>query len=485
MGVVAGVDSSTQSCTVELRDADDGRLLGTGRAPHPVTYPPRSEQDPAAWWEALRLALAAAADQARVEAADIDAISVAAQCHGLVALDAADAVIRPAKLWNDTTSAAEARELVSRLGAPAWVRSIGLTPTAALTISKLRWLAVHEPENLRRLRSVMVPHDWLTSRLTGRRVTDRSDASGTGYYSAAESRWRTDLLDELVSDEVDWSAALPDVLGHSEPSGTVTPAAAAELGLRPDVVVGPGGGDQHLGAVGLGLRTGDVAYSLGTSGVVLALSEAPVFDERGWVDGVADATGAYLPLVCTLNATKVTDTVARWLGVPVVELSQLALQADRSGPRPVLVAYLDGERSPSLPGAQGLLGGLTTSTTREQIALSAFEGVLLGLVRGEEALRACGVPVDGTVVVAGGGGRSPAYRQVLADLTGRPVHTVEAPEATARGACVQAAAVLSGADIREVRDDWRPRVTSATEPSTTSVHSVRADYTDLARWQAG
>ncbi|WP_369133979.1 xylulokinase [Modestobacter sp. I12A-02662] len=479
------MDSSTQSCTVELRDADDGRLLGTGRAPHPVTYPPRSEQHPSAWWEALRLALAAATDQARVPVTDIDAMSVAAQCHGLVALDAADEVIRPAKLWNDTTSADEARELVARLGAPAWVRSIGLTPTAALTISKLRWLARHEPENLRRLRSVMVPHDWLTSRLTGRRTTDRSDASGTGYYSAAESRWRTDLLEEFVSDEVDWAAALPDVLGPSEPSGTVTSAAAAELGLRPDVVVGPGGGDQHLGAVGLGLRTGDVTYSLGTSGVVLALSEAPVLDERGWVDGVADATGAYLPLVCTLNATKVTDTVARWLGVPVTELSELALQADRSGPRPVLVAYLDGERSPSLPGARGLLGGLTTSTTREQIALSAFEGVLLGLVRGEEALRACGVPVDGTVVVAGGGGRSPAYRQVLADLTGRPVHTVDAPEATARGACVQAAAVLSGADVRDVRDDWRPPVTSATEPSRTPVRSVRDDYTDLARWQVG
>jgi xylulokinase len=333
------------------------------------------------------------------------------------------------------------------------------------------------------VRSVLLPHDWLTTRLTGRRVTDRSDASGTGYFAAHEMRWRTDLLERLVSPDLDWAAALPEVLGPGEPAGTVTRAAAAELGLRTDVVVGPGGGDQHLGALGMGLCTGDLAYSLGTSGVVLAPSAQPVFDERGWVDGVADATGAYLPLVCVLNATKVTDAVAGWLGVPVTALSDLALRADRSADRPVLVAYLDGERSPSLPTAQGLLGGLTTATTREHLALSAFEGVLLGLVRGEEALRACGIPVDGTLLVVGGGARSPAYRQVLADLTGRPVHTVDAPEATARGACIQAAAVLAGADVRSVRDAWRPAVTSTTEPSTAELAGVRDRYARMVGWQ--
>jgi xylulokinase len=483
MPVVAGVDSSTQSCTVELRNADDGRLLGTGRAPHPVTHPPLSEQHPQVWWEALREALPAAARAAAISTADIDAISVGAQCHGLVALDARDEVIRPAKLWNDTTSSAEARELVDRLGASTWVRTIGLTPTAALTVSKLAWLSRHEPENLRRLTTVLVPHDWLTFRLTGRRVTDRSDASGTGYYAASEGRWRTDLLTRFVSPDVDWDAALPEVLGASVAAGTVAAAAAAELGLREDVVVGPGGGDQHLGAVGMGLEPGDVAYSLGTSGVVLALSESPVFDENGWVDGVADATGGYLPLVCTLNATKVTDTFARLLGVSLHELTQLALAADVSGPRPVLVAYLDGERSPSRPGAQGLLGGLTTATSREQVALSAFEGVLLGLLRGAEALQACGVPVHGKVVVAGGGARSAAYRQVLADLADRPVLTIDATEATARGACVQAAAVLAGADIRKVRDAWRPAVTSTTEPRRVQSGALRERYEEMSGWQ--
>jgi xylulokinase len=483
MPVVAGVDSSTQSCTVELRDADDGRLLGTGRAPHPVTHPPLSEQHPHVWWTALREALPAAADAAGVATTDIAAVSVAAQCHGLVALDADDEVIRPAKLWNDTTSSAEARDLVDQLGASAWVRTIGLTPTAALTVTKLAWLARHEPAHLERLRSVLVPHDWLTFRLTGRRATDRSDASGTGYYATSQARWCVDLLDRFVSPDVDWEGALPEVLGPSTAAGTVTAATAADLGLRPDVLVGPGGGDQHLGAVGMGLEPGDVAYSLGTSGVVLTPSESPVFDESSWVDGVADATGGYLPLVCTLNCTKVTDTFARLLGVGLPELTQLALAADPAEPRPVLVAYLDGERSPSRPLARGLLGELTSATTREQLALSAFEGVVLGLVRGAEALRECGVPVDGEVVVVGGGARSAAYRQVLADLTDRPVRTLDTPEATARGACVQAAAVLSGSDVRALRDAWRPDVTSTTEPRRVPSEVLRERYAEMSDWQ--
>ncbi|MEU4834541.1 xylulokinase [Streptosporangium sp. NPDC023615] len=480
MPVVAGIDSSTQSCTVELRDADDGALLGTGRAPHPATHPPLSEQDPAAWWRALTTALALACRDAGVRPASIDAVSVTAQCHGLVALDAAGQVLRPAKLWNDTTSASQAAGLVARYGARNWVRATGLTPTAALTVTKLAWLAEHEPGNLRRLTTVLVPHDWLTYRLTGERVTDRSDASGTGYYAAFENRWRTDLLTELVSADVDWDAAVPRVLGPAEPAGHVLPEVAAELGLRPGVLVGPGGGDQHLGAVGLGLRTGDVAYSLGTSGVVLSVSAHPVFDSTGWVDGVADATGGYLPLVCTLNSTKVTDTFARLLGVDVETLGHLALAADPARARPTLVAYLDGERSPDLPNAQGVMAGLTTASTREGLALSVFESVIFGLVRGHQAIDAAGVPTPGEVVAVGGGARSLAYRQVLADVLGRPVITRDAPEASARGACVQGAAVLSGSGIKDVRDAWRPPLAAIVPPRPGDPAALMERYLLLA-----
>jgi len=222
--------------------------------------------------------------------------------------------------------------------------------------------------------------------------------------------------------------------------------------------------DQPAGALGLGLSPGDLLYSLGTSGVVMTSCSRPVHDASGWVNGVADAAGGYLPLVCTLNATKVTDTVARLLGVDHDGLADLALAASRTAGRPVLAAYFDGERSPDRPRATGALVGLTNETSREEVALAAVEGVLLGLVRGQHALASAGAAVDGEVAVVGGGARSLAYRQVLADLVGQPVVRRDAPEATARGAAVQAAAVLAGEPIDLVARRWRPPVIDVTDP---------------------
>ncbi|WP_300266109.1 xylulokinase [Microbacterium sp.] len=458
--VVAGVDSSTQSCTVELRTLSTGELVGTGRAAHPVTHPPVSEQHPDAWWRALRDALA---ESRRDNDVRIVGIGVGAQCHGLVAMDAAAEVIRPAKLWNDTTSGPQAAAALAKHPSDWWAEQIGIVPSAAITITKLAWLAEREPDALARVRHLAVPHDWLTFRLTGNHVTDRSDASGTGYFSADTMRWRTDILDEVVG-ERDWAPLLPEVLGPDAAAGTVTADAAAQLGLDRDVIVSAGGGDQHLAAAGIGLRTGDIAYSLGTSGVAIATTPDPVKDVTGAIDGVANVTGGYLPLVCTLNATKVTDTIARLLAVDHHELGRLALAAPLTADRPVLAAYLDGERSPRLPDANGMLAGITSGTTREQLALAAYEGVVLGLLRGERALATQGIAVTGRTIAVGGGARSDAYRQIIADLTGRPVHTVDAPEGTARGAAIQAAAVVRGESVAAVAEAWAPTVTSVTEP---------------------
>lgn len=464
MGVVAGVDTSTQSCTVELRDSSDGTLLGSGRTPHPPTWPPVSEQDPAAWWEALQVALGLALADARLQSTTIDAISVAGQCHGLIMLDSRGNVLRPAKLWNDTSSSPQASRLVAELGLAGWANSVGSVPTAAFTITKLAWVAENEPQYLPQIAHILLPHDYLSYRLTGRAITDRSEASGTGYYSAHEGRWLTEHLDQFVSSSVDWSPLLPKVLGPSDPAGLVTAEAAEALGLRRDVIVGPGGGDQHVGALGIGLAPREVLYSLGTSGVVMTTSPTPVHDVTGWVDGVADAAGGWLPLVCTLNATKVTNLFANLLGVDLAELTRLALASERRPDRMVLAAFLDGERSPDRPGSRGLLGGIRADATREEFAFAAFEGVLLGLVRGHEAIRSCGVAADGAVIATGGGARSEAYLQILADLLGTPVETRDAPEAVARGAAVQAAAVLQGLDVRGVRDSWRPPTSTVVEP---------------------
>jgi xylulokinase len=483
MKVVAGVDSSTQSTTVVLRDAATGRIVGSGRSPHPTTTPPVSEQDPHTWWDALVLAMHQAREAAGVDEDDIVAIAVAAQCHGLVALDADGDVIRPAKLWNDTTSSAEVAELTARIGAEKWIKRVGSLPTAAFTVSKVLWLARHEPASFARMRTVLLPHDWLTHRLTGRFVTDRSEATGTGYYDARAGEYALEVL-ALIDPERDWAAQLPEVLGPSDPAGRVLPAVSAELGISPDAIVGAGAGDQHAGAVGLGVRPGDTVFSLGTSGVVYSVSSEPVTDLSGIVNCVADAAGGFQPLVCTLNAAKVTDAVARLLGVDHTELSRLAAAAPRTADRPVFAAYLDGERTPNLPDARGVLSGFGSDLTREQLALAAYEGVVFGLVRGLEVITGQGVSQDGKVIAVGGGAHSPAYLQAIADITGRPVETADGVEIVAAGAAVQAAAVLRGVPITEQRDAWAPRTQLAATPRVDpTLGSVRARYTTTAAWR--
>ncbi|WP_165877441.1 xylulokinase [Agromyces fucosus] len=480
MPIVAGVDASTQSSTVELRDADSGALLGTGRAAHPETFPPVSEQHPSAWWSAVASAFAAAAQDAGVRSQEIRAISVGAQCHGLVLLDHDGVPLHPAKLWNDTTSAPQAARLLTEFGGKGWADAVGSVPTAAFTITKLAWMAEYKPELLGQAATVLLPHDYLTFRLTGRFVTDRSDASGTGYFAAHEGRWRTDLLDRVIGAR-DWDTMLPTVLGPDEAAGTIAAAVADELGLDRDVLVGAGGGDQHLSAVGIGLANGDVAYSLGTSGVVMTASAHPVFDPEGIVTGVASAVGGYLPLACTLNATKVTDWAARMLGVSVQGLGELALRGNPAD-RPVLAAFLDGERTPNRPDAVGVLAGLTTTTTREELARAAFEGVLLGLVEAHARLGAVGAAADGEVTITGGGARSSAFRQLLADLLGRPISTRDSAESTARGAALQASAVLRERSVADVAVELRPDTTSVTDPQHEAPARLRDQYRTLSAW---
>ena len=467
MPLVMGVDSSTQSTKVEVRDADTGALVAEARAPHPPTTPPRSEQDPYAWWEAFERAVAQVSDG--VDLGEVGAIAVAGQQHGMVVLDGHGDVIRPAKLWNDTESAADARWLIGRLGGPAaWADACGTVPVAALTITKLSWLHRSEPDAWARLARVCLPHDWLTYRLTGELTTDRGDASGTGYWSPAEGRYRLDLL-AVVDGDVDWLPCLPRVLAPEEAAGTTR-------ALGTEAVVAPGTGDNMAAALGIALAPGDVAVSIGTSGTVYAVSDAPTADPTGAVAGFADATGRFLPLVCTLNATKVTDAVARLLGVGHRELDALASQSEPGARGVVLVPYFDGERVPDRPDATGAVAGLRSDVTRADFARAAFEGVVCGLLDGLDALAAAGVDVTGRLVLVGGGARSRAYRQVLADLSGRPVVVPPGPEHVATGACVQAAAVLHRRPVAEVAAARTPPDAAVVEPRLVDTESIRARH---------
>ncbi len=450
MPLVVGVDSSTSACKVQVRDADSGTLVASGHAPHPATAPPRSEQDPADWAMAFATACAMAGVPDRHRPV---AIAFAAQQHGAVVLDAHGNVVRPAKLWNDTESAPDAEELLGELpgGAGAWATACGSVPVPSFTITKLRWLRRCEPDAFRRLDAVLLPHDWLTWRLTGRRTTDRGDASGTGYWSPAEGRYRSDLL-AMVDDAVDWNGALPTVLGPREVAGEWAGSG---------VIVGPGTGDNMASALALGLQPGDLSLSLGTSGTAYTVSDRPSADASGTVAGFADATGRFLPLVCTLNATKVTDAVARLLGVGLAQFDQLALAAPAGAGGLVLVPHLDGERTPNRPEASGTLSGLRSDVSPSQLARAAVEGVVCNLLEGAEAL---GQPTLERTYLVGGGARSSAFRRVVADLTGRPVVVPAEDELAACGAALQAAAVFHGCQLDALAAAWRLGTGEVLEP---------------------
>jgi len=473
--VVVGVDSSTQSCTVVARRPDDGAVVGAASAPHPQTRPPVSEQDPRAWWDAFRKSLQSFRDM------EIDAISIDGQGHGMVLLDSQDEVIRPAKLWNDTESRAESAELIATLGQAKWVEKTCIVPVPAFTICKLLWVFRHEPSVRNRLRRILLPHDWFSFRLTGHLYTDRSEASGTGYFSPVTSTWQPELL-RLVDADVKWEPMLPDIAGPGDIVGRVSPEGAASTGLREGIPVGPGCNDNSASALGLGLRQSDVCISVGTSGTVFAPSAAPVFDTTGAVDGNADATGSFLPLVCTLNATKITDWAMRILGVDQDLLAQMALHAPASRERPILVPFFDGERTPNLPLAAGLMVGLRSDTTAEQLARACYEGVLLGLASGLEALIAAGVDVSGRVILTGGGAASPAYVQLLADVLDRPVHIATETKSAALGAAIQASAVLHGVPVSEIQQCWAPELKVGADPRPDQAcDELRNRYRELVK----
>lgn len=460
MPLVAGVDSSTQSCKIVITDAASGTILRQGRASHPAG----TEVAPSAWWDALQAAIA---DAGGLD--DVAAISVGGQQHGMVVLDAEGRVIRDALLWNDTRSAQAALDLIDEVGADEFARRVGVVPVASFTGTKLRWLRDAEPEKAARVAAVALPHDWLTWRLRGfgpagesplgpvldELTTDRSDASGTAYWSAISGEYDLDLFNRALGH----SAVLPRVLGPGESAGT-TPAG---------VVVGPGAGDNAGAALGLGAASGDVVVSIGTSGTVFAVTESPAQDASGTVAGFADASGLYLPLIATLNAARILDAVAGLLGVDHDELGRLALAAEPGASGLVLQPYFEGERTPNLPNATASLFGLTLlSTTRENLARAAVEGLLCGLADGLDAVRGQGVTAE-RILLIGGAALNPAVQAIAAQVFDVPVVIPTPGEYVAGGAAAQAAWALTGE-----RPDWPLSI--AAEPPVDHRPVIREQY---------
>jgi xylulokinase len=466
MTLVAGVDSSTQSCKVVIREITTGALARSGRAAHPDG----TEVDPASWWVALQKAVA---DAGGLD--DVAAISIAGQQHGMVVLDAQGRVIRPALLWNDTRSAAAARDLIAEIGAGEFARRTGSVPVASFTLTKLRWLRDQEPENAAHVAAVALPHDWLTWRLMGygpagesplgpvldALITDRSDASGTAYFSSERDEYDLDLLEAGLGRR---DVVLPRVLAPGQRAGST------ESG----VLVGPGAGDNAGAALGLGANAGDVVVSIGTSGTVFAVSERPALDETGTVAGFADASGRYLPIVVTLNAARVLSSVAGLLGVDLDAFSDLALAAAPGAGGVVVVPYFEGERTPNLPDAKASFHGLTiAASTRENMARAAVEGMFGGLGAGLDAVRGVGVDARRLLLI-GGAAQSEAAQQIAAQVFDAPVVVPAPGEYVADGGAVQAAWVLTGE-----RPEWPLEVVA--EPEGDHQPVIREQYARYAR----
>jgi xylulokinase len=465
--LVVGVDSSTQSTKALVVDAGTGEVVASGQAPHTVSGGAGRESDPEQWWSALAEALAACGPLVHQAAA----VSVGGQQHGLVTLDSDGRPVRPALLWNDVRSAPQAERLIEELGGPkAWAERTGSVPGASFTVTKWAWLRENEPEAAAAVRSVRLPHDYLTERLTGQSTTDRGDASGTGWWSGA-----TEAYDEEILDRVGLSPELlPHIVRPGEVAGTVREH--PELPLPKGVLVACGTGDNAAAALGLGLRPGEPVLSLGTSGTVYAVSTHRPADPTGTVAGFADARGDWLPLACTLNCTLAVDRIAALLG-----LDRDAVESGGSGGSPVVLPFLDGERTPNLPRSAGLLYGLRHDTTGGQVLQAAYDGAVFALLEALDRVLAADADPSAPLLLIGGGARGTAWRETVLRLSGRAVRVPAARELVALGAAAQAAGLLLGEDPAAVARRWGTTEGPSFDPverDTAALDRLRTVLTD-------
>ena len=433
-----GVDCGTQGTKSLLID-EEGGALGRGYAPHNLIERETGarEQEPPWWVDAFRSATKQAL--AAAGRSDVRAIGVSGQQHGLVVLDKDRKVIRPAKLWNDTETAPQNAQLIEMLGgAEACMERFGILPLTGYTASKLLWLKQAEPENFARIRHILLPHEYLNFWLTGEMRAEYGDASGTAFFDPRSRAWAKDVLDAIDGGSGQLFAALPRLMGPDEIVGTVLPEVAAEFHIPVSCLVAPGGGDNMMGAIGTGnVRDGVVTLSLGTSSTVYTHAPSPSKDRSGSVAPFCASSGGWLPLVCTMNATNVVTQTLQVLGRTVADIDPALNGTEPGAGGLTFIPFLHGERTPDLPEARGsLLGVSANNFTPDNLIRSVVEGVSFGVLAGLDLI------LEGrkteVIYVIGGGSRSNAWRQLLADATGARIEVPLEEEAGSLGAAIQA-----------------------------------------------
>ena len=438
--LLIGIDSGTQSTKVLVVDANTGKVVASAAQTYDLiaNLPPGAkEQHPSAWRDATGSAIRQALRQAKASGAEVKAIGVSGQQHGFVPLDARGEVIRPAKLWCDTTTTAECEQITERLGGPkATIKALGNAVLPGFTAPKILWLKNHEPENYRRLATVLLPHDYLNFWLTGERVMEYGDASGTALLDVRKRTWCGEALDAI---EPELAGKLPRLISSDQPAGRLQASTARQLDLNTDVLVSAGGGDNMMGAIGTGnTRAGVITASFGTSGTIYACAEKPVVDPKGEIAAFCDSTNRWLPLLCTMNVTTATEMVRTSLGWTHEKFSATISRVPAGSGGLLLLPYLEGERTPNVPAGTGVWLGVNSHTySDDYLARAAMEGVTLGMNYGLRRITKLGV-VPTQIRATGGGAKSKAWRQIMADVFNTEVVTLKVAEGAAYGAALQA-----------------------------------------------
>ena len=438
--LLLGIDSGTQSTKVIVMDANTGNVLGTGAQAYdliPNLPPGAKEQHPHTWRDATAKGIRQALRAAKATASEVKAIGVSGQQHGFVPLDAKGEVIRAAKLWCDTSTAAECEEITAALGGTKeTIKAIGNAVLPGFTASKILWLKNHEPQNFKKLATVLLPHDYLNYWLTGEKVMEFGDASGTALLDVRRRKWSAALLAAI---DDDLAGKLPPILYSDQPAGRLQRSTAIELGLNTDVLVSAGGGDNMMGAIGTGnTSAGVITASFGTSGTIYACAEKPVVDPRGEIAAFCDSTNRWLPLLCTMNVTVATEMVRRDFKLTHDQLATAATRAPVGCDGLFLLPYLEGERTPNVPDGTGVFLGVNARTfTASHFARAAMEGVTMGMNYGLRRLAQLGVEPT-QIRATGGGAKSKVWRQIMADVFNAEVVTLKVSEGAAYGAALQA-----------------------------------------------
>jgi len=438
--LLIGIDSGTQSTKALVVDSRDGKVLASASQAYdliPDLPPGAKEQHPHTWREATASAIRQALRQAKAVAAEVIAIGVSGQQHGFVPLDAKGEVIRPAKLWCDTSTTAECDEITEKLG--GFKKAIKTTGNAVLpgfTAPKILWLKKNEPKNFKQLVTILLPHDYLNFWLTGERVMEYGDASGTALLDVKKRKWSQPVLDAI---DLEIADKLPPLISSDRPAGRLQISTAKQLGLNPDVLVSAGGGDNMMGAIGTGnTRAGVITASFGTSGTIYACADKPVIDPEGEIAAFCDSTNQWLPLLCTMNVTIATEMVRNDFQWSHERFASEAGRIPAGSNGLLLLPYFEGERTPNVPNGTGVWLGVNSRTFEAgHFARASMEGVTLGMNYGLRRLADLGVKPT-QIRATGGGARSKVWRQIMADVFNTEVVTLKVAEGAAYGAALQA-----------------------------------------------